>query len=196
MNVDEETIRQIEKLQAIQRKQRENEEAACVGLSNADWMAWKDAQTQRAKDEDDERKRERKAIGCQECKLVKAELGDRWFCENCGRKYLANGRMVERAPDSEEDLADAVAKDDAGKLRWSLLPWGPLRHVVEVMEFGAKKYGADSWKHVPAHRYREALLRHAVALASGEEIDGESGKHHAAHVVCNALFMLHFWGGK
>ena len=161
MNVDEETIRQIEKLQAIQRKQRENDEAACVGLSNADWMAWKDAQVQRAKEED-------------------------------GATF---GR-IEGVDADEKDLADTVAKDDAGKLRWSLLPWGPLRHVVEVMEFGARKYGADSWKHVPAHRYREALIRHVVALASGEEIDGESGKHHAAHVVCNALFMLHFWGGK
>ena len=85
-------------------------------------------------------------------------------------------------------------KDDGGKLRWSLLPWSALSLVVEVLEYGAKKYAPNQWKEVDnaEERYREALFRHMVAFASGELIDPESGKPHLAHIVCNGLFLLHF----
>lgn len=89
---------------------------------------------------------------------------------------------------------EPARKDDAGKLRWSLLPWRALAKVVEVLEYGAGKYRAHAWVEVESaeDRYKEALLRHVAAFASGELIDPESGKSHLAHVACNALFLLHF----
>jgi hypothetical protein len=85
-------------------------------------------------------------------------------------------------------------KSDKGKLRWSLLPWAELEQVVEVLEFGAKKYSADNWKHVESldDRYFDALMRHLMAYRRGERIDPESGLHHLAHAACNILFMM--WG--
>lgn len=89
---------------------------------------------------------------------------------------------------------EPARKDDEGKLRWSLLPWRALAKVVEVLEYGAGKYRAHAWVEVESaeDRYKEALLRHVAAFASGELIDPESGKSHLAHVACNALFLLHF----
>lgn len=89
---------------------------------------------------------------------------------------------------------EPARKDDEGKLRWSLLPWRALAKVVEVLEYGAGKYRAHAWAEVESaeDRYKEALLRHVAAYASGELVDPESGKSHLAHVACNALFLLHF----
>lgn len=66
--------------------------------------------------------------------------------------------------------------------------------MVRVLEFGAKKYAVDNWKKVPdaENRYREALLRHVVAYASGEEVDPETGESHLAHAACCVLFLLWF----
>lgn len=84
-------------------------------------------------------------------------------------------------------------KDDSGKCRWSLLLTAAigLEGVIKVLEFGAKKYKEDSWKTVPDGelRYREALLRHQIAVVNGEEIDAESGLPHEYHIACNAIFI-------
>jgi hypothetical protein len=34
--------------------------------------------------------------------------------------------------------------------------------------------------------------RHIMALYGGEEIDDDSGEHHGAHLICNAMMLLHF----
>lgn len=85
-------------------------------------------------------------------------------------------------------------KDDAGKLRYDLVPVDALRAVTEVLTFGAKKYAPDNWRHVPdpRGRYTAALLRHVYAWMDGEEVDAESGCHHLAHAGCCLLFLLHF----
>lgn len=89
-------------------------------------------------------------------------------------------------------MSDIGRKDDTGKAPWHLLPWGAVEEVVKVLEFGAKKYAPDGWRHVPngESRYFSALIRHLVAWREGEWLDPESGLPHLAHVVCNALFLL------
>lgn len=87
-------------------------------------------------------------------------------------------------------------KDDAGKLRWSLLPLRAMKSVVEVLEYGARKYSEGGWKSVSRQRYVEAAFRHVVAIAEGEKLDAESGLPHAAHAVCCMLFIIHFDGEK
>lgn len=84
-------------------------------------------------------------------------------------------------------------KDDKGKLRFSLLPWGSVREVVKIFEHGAEKYGSDNWKTVqdPENRYLNALMRHTVATAEGEKVDAD-GLDHLACIAANALILLWF----
>lgn len=81
-------------------------------------------------------------------------------------------------------------KHDNCKVKWSLLPWETLEEVVQVMQYGAEKYGVDNWKHVdPPMRYWDAALRHMIAFQEGEKLD-ESGLHHLAHAITSLLFLL------
>ena len=82
-------------------------------------------------------------------------------------------------------------KFDQGKLPWTLLPWAGAAGVVQVLDYGARKYAPQSWRLVPdlVRRYTDALLRHQTAILQGEDIDPESHLPHAYHVACNALFL-------
>jgi hypothetical protein len=81
-------------------------------------------------------------------------------------------------------------KFDQGKARWSLLPPGVLAQVVDVITFGAKKYGPNNWQLVESDRYEDALHRHLDARKNGQINDPESGLHHYAHALCNLMFLL------
>ena len=85
-------------------------------------------------------------------------------------------------------------KLDAGKPRWTLMPWASLCEVLAVLEYGAAKYAPDNWLHVPnpVDRYTNAALRHLTAWIQGERCDPESGLSHLAHAACCLLFLLHF----
>jgi hypothetical protein len=85
------------------------------------------------------------------------------------------------------------AKHDNGKMPWHLLPWGTLGAVVKVFQFGANRYGHNTWQTVPNanERYFSALMRHLVAWREGEAVDGDSGLPHLAHATWNALALLH-----
>ena len=76
--------------------------------------------------------------------------------------------------------------------RYSLLPAGTVRQIVQVLEFGAAKYGAENWKSVPGARtrYYDALNRHIEAWWHGETHDPETLHHHLAHAGCCILFLL------
>jgi hypothetical protein len=83
-------------------------------------------------------------------------------------------------------------KGDAGKLRFTLLPFDAVSEVVRVLMFGANKYGDHNWIAVDnAHeRYFDAAMRHLVARKEGERNDPESGLSHLAHAVCCGIFLL------
>jgi hypothetical protein len=83
-------------------------------------------------------------------------------------------------------------KGDAGKVRLDLLPFAALEDVARVLEYGAKKYSPQGWRHVAdGHdRYVAAALRHLHAYAGGEATDRESGLSHLAHAACSILFAL------
>jgi hypothetical protein len=82
-------------------------------------------------------------------------------------------------------------KYDAGKAGWHLLPYDALGEVVQVLDFGAAKYGARNWERGMAwSRLVAALMRHTVAWMQGEEADPETGISHLAHAGCCVLFLL------
>jgi len=84
-------------------------------------------------------------------------------------------------------------KNDDGKLRTDLLPIDALREVIKILGYGANKYGEHNWKNgLEQKRIIAALLRHTFEIMDGNVIDSESHLMHAAHVACNALFLIHY----
>lgn len=83
-------------------------------------------------------------------------------------------------------------KHDTGKPRWSLIPPGTVEEVIQVLEFGATKYGDNNWKHVKSAdvRYYDAAMRHISAWYSGEQKDPETRLHHLAHATCCLMFLM------
>ncbi len=82
-------------------------------------------------------------------------------------------------------------KHSGGKLRWSLLPFFALRHVVEVLEFGALKYKPGNWRNCESQiEYWDAAMRHMEAWRNLETNDPQSGLPHLAHAVCCLLFAM------
>jgi hypothetical protein len=85
-------------------------------------------------------------------------------------------------------------KNDDRKLRWSLLPPGPLEDIVRVLSFGAKKYSPDNWLFVGdgERRYLDAALRHINAYRKGSKKDKQSNRSHISHALCCLIFLWHF----
>lgn len=85
------------------------------------------------------------------------------------------------------------ARYNKGKTRWGLLSWPALGELVKVLEFGAQKYDSWNWsKGLSWSECFESLQRHAIAWYQGEDTDPETGLSHMAHVLCNAMFLVHF----
>lgn len=87
---------------------------------------------------------------------------------------------------------EPVHKDDAGKLRLSLVPPELICAVGEIREYGLQKYGsAESWRQVEPQRYWDAALRHALAAWDDwNAVDPESGMPHIWHMACNLGFLI------
>ena len=90
---------------------------------------------------------------------------------------------------------EAGAKLDAGKNRLGLVMCGfarALQEVGKVGTYGANKYTDNGWVEVPdgERRYTDAMLRHLMREATGEERDPDTDLHHAAHAAWNALARL------
>lgn len=83
-------------------------------------------------------------------------------------------------------------KDDAGKLRYDLIPVAAIEGLAQVLTFGAEKYAPNGWRGVPnaGERYYSALFRHLFAWRNGEELDPESGLPHLSHVLTNIVFLM------
>ncbi|MET3559775.1 hypothetical protein ABID39_000452 [Bartonella japonica] len=82
-------------------------------------------------------------------------------------------------------------KNDDGKPRVELIPPSQLMEIGRVLEFGAKKYGANNWRNgMHWSRLQGAALRHLLAWSEGENTDSESGLSHLAHAACCILFLM------
>lgn len=114
--------------------------------------------------------------------------------ENCGPAELRPAKLRETDPHGKS-LNEAGAKADAGKVRPALVLGEFARALLEVSEvgtLGAKKYTDRGWVQVldGVHRYDDAMLRHWLKEKSGELLDQDTRRLHAAHVAWNALARL------
>lgn len=98
----------------------------------------------------------------------------------------------------QDEVAAATAEGrgmrfNSGKRKWSLVDFESFEPMVEVLEFGAKKYAADQWKNgLDKKEILESAFRHLTALMAGEVNDPESGLHHIGHLACNVMFYSYF----
>jgi len=89
-----------------------------------------------------------------------------------------------------EEEEEKGSRYNEGKIKWSLVPQSALLPMVEVLEFGAKKYAPHNWKKgLSITEICESLKRHLDAFMEGEDLDLESGLHHVGHMQCNTLFL-------
>lgn len=90
-----------------------------------------------------------------------------------------------------------TAKNDAGKLRPTLVPVSLIEAVARVRQYGTEKYhDPENWRQVEPERYRDALYRHWLAYLGGEKKDSESGLPHLWHLACNVAFLIEMEGGQ
>jgi hypothetical protein len=87
------------------------------------------------------------------------------------------------------------AKLDNGKNRLGLVVNGfsrALQAVGEVGTYGANKYSDNGWMEVEhgVNRYTDAMYRHLLKEANGEQNDSDTELRHAAHAAWNALARL------
>lgn len=89
-------------------------------------------------------------------------------------------------------------KNDADKPDFSLIPPAALWEVAEVMTLGKEKYGKGNYLKLDRERVLAALYRHLteyhMAMTDPEGYtpwDSESKCSHMAHVVANALMLMH-----
>lgn len=68
-----------------------------------------------------------------------------------------------------------------------------ITELAEVLTFGAKKYAAHNWrKGLSFEETISSMERHIASIKKGEWSDQESLRLHAAHVMCNAMFLTYF----
>lgn len=81
---------------------------------------------------------------------------------------------------------DAVGRSKIGF--FAIVPLTALVALAKVMTLGAAKYGALNFRQANVAKtvYLDGILRHAMKLAEGEEIDPESGETHWAHIMAGA----------
>lgn len=128
------------------------------------------------------------------------------FSENGEWLVHINRTPIWVLPDMYNDICDWAYVDDANadnvvgtkndnnKLRYSLVPARSLKKIIEVLEYGAKKYQEDNWKYLSnaKKRYIDAALRHIYVHLEGSSFDDESKLEHLAHAASSLLFALYF----
>lgn len=81
-------------------------------------------------------------------------------------------------------------KYDSEKSRLDLISPIATGFLARVLGFGAEKYSANNWRlGIPMSKLIAASQRHLEAIKAGIDFDHETGLPHAAHLMCEAMFM-------
>lgn len=99
--------------------------------------------------------------------------------------------ITKPTPDPTDFVAvDEGQKFDKDKPDMSLLSPIALVLLTKVIAFGAKKYARHDWrKGISEDKLIAACFRHLTAVLAGEICDRETGLPHAAHLMCEAMFL-------
>lgn len=85
-------------------------------------------------------------------------------------------------------------RENVGKTPYHLISPHAMKLLADVLGYGAGKYAPHNW--VKGLKWEEGVVgsleRHLSAWKTGEENDPETGLPHAAHILCNAMFLAHF----
>lgn len=123
------------------------------------------------------------------CSIRGCECNRYSTCERFTRHHGEESDPTGRKPN------DPGAKLDQGKNRLGLVMFGfarALQEVGKVGTYGAQKYSDNGWMEVPdgKRRYTDAMFRHLMKEAAGEEIDPDTQLLHAAQTAWNSLSRL------
>ena len=103
------------------------------------------------------------------------------------------GPRTRQPGDADKRSALLGKKNDAGKLRYDLIPPDPLREVARVYTIGSTKYQDYNWLHgMNWSRVIAALFRHMEAWREGRTVDPDDGQHPLASVIWCAMTLLEF----
>lgn len=82
----------------------------------------------------------------------------------------------------------------ADKLPMELLSVIAMQRTAKVMEFGATKHGANSWRDEPMKWSQPigAILRHLTDWISGITHDAETGFSNLDHAACQLMFLQEY----
>lgn len=115
------------------------------------------------------------------------------YCKSCQSPIKHGWLLCEICDVISLKVTENAKRDNSGKAKLSYIPRRAQEAEARVWEFGGKKYGRRNWeKGLPWLSVIDSLLRHAMALQSGEINDPETGEHHAAHIRCNAAMLIEF----
>ena len=91
-------------------------------------------------------------------------------------------------------MSEQGRKDDSAKRRYSLLPKGAVNSVVDVLEFGSKKYADNNWQKVPdaKTRYYDAAMRHIDSWWQGEKTIAQNAVIHY-YQKARSIVWLMYW---
>lgn len=105
-------------------------------------------------------------------------------------------RGEEFTNDDPEKVGTGAIKYDGGKpcVYRGVVQYFPraTKAVAEISTFGANKYAWNGWEGVEdgIARYSDAMMRHFLYEAMGEEVDPDSNLLHAAHAAWGAMARL------
>ena len=121
----------------------------------------------------------------------------RYICPVCNEKFdedlLSTGKCPNCGFHEQGGLKPKIkgAKYDEGKPHPSLVPVEAIEAIMQVREYGMRKYGdAEDWRKVPREKWLDALLRHVLHIWDNPlALDDESGLPSMWHVITNAAFL-------
>lgn len=113
-----------------------------------------------------------------------------------GEKDLPESYIMKWDPKLFDDIYHnrVIGRFNQDKLQWTLMDSQAMTPMIQVLQYGCKKYDRDNWKKACPKRLdlMDSLQRHALAMIAGEAIDKESGLPHIGHLMCNAMFYS-YW---
>lgn len=134
-------------------------------------------------------------------KIGKIEYSSGGPISEAAKLNIGPGRLIASIDDAVNDLNSlnkgslpvGGKKFDGDKPRMELISSIALTELAKVLTFGAKKYSSNNWRAGIAYsRIVGACMRHLNAYNAGEMLDHETGLSHAAHLMCEAMFLLEF----